>query len=104
MADLKPCPFCGGEAYSDKIGKPLFTIRCTNIDCYAEISKVSYEEAINAWNTRKPMEAVVAELEKYANSRICENHKHGCPHCDNDNIFCENCGALGAIEIVRRKE
>ena len=94
MAELKPCPFCGGEAYSDKIGKPLFTIRCTNIDCYAEISKVSYEEAIEAWNTRKPIEAVVAELEELKDTAQSM--------WDDDDYFLGKANGIGnAIEIVR---
>ena len=64
MSELKCCPFCGGEAYTDKIGKPLFTIRCTNINCYCEISKNSLEDAINAWNTRTPMANIVEKLEE----------------------------------------
>ena len=64
MSELKCCPFCGGEAYTDKIGKPLFTIRCTNINCYCEISKNSLEDAINAWNTRKPLANIVEKLEE----------------------------------------
>lgn len=50
------------------------------------------------------VEAKVAELEKYAKSKICDKHKHGCPYKDNEDIYCENCGALGAISIVRGKE
>ena len=69
MSELKYCPFCGGEAYTDKIGKPLFTIRCTNINCYCEISKNSLEDAINAWNTRTPMANIVEKLEE-AKSKV----------------------------------
>lgn len=50
--ELKPCPFCGSKAHTDKIGTPLFTIRCTNINCYCEISKNSLEKTIEAWNRR----------------------------------------------------
>ena len=68
MSELKCCPFCGGEAYTDKIGKPLFTIRCTNINCYCEISKNSLEDAISAWNTRTPMANIVEKLEELADN------------------------------------
>ena len=68
MSELKCCPFCGGEAYTDKIGKPLFTIRCTNINCYCEISKNSLEDAINAWNIRTPMANIVEKLEELADN------------------------------------
>ncbi|MBR6538092.1 MAG: Lar family restriction alleviation protein [Lachnospiraceae bacterium] len=67
MADLKSCPFCGGEAeiWEDKVF-------CTYVpqckECNAQRGRyINKENAIKAWNTRKPMEAVVAELEKRAN-------------------------------------
>ena len=54
-----------------------------------EESKVAYD-----------VEAKVAELEEYAKSKICEIHGE-CPYSGNYDVQCENCGALGAIEIVR---
>lgn len=71
MADLKPCPFCGGEAYQktaypcdpDGLELNLYIVGCKN--CDIEFSRLWNEKAvIEAWNTRKPMEAMVAELEK----------------------------------------
>ena len=44
---------------------------------------------------------VIEDLDKFANGDICIS----CPKCryvDEDNIECENCGALGALEIVKR--
>lgn len=64
MADLKPCPFCGGEAeiWEDKVFR-TFVPQCK--ECTAQHGRyTSRERAVDAWNTRKPMEAVVAELEK----------------------------------------
>lgn len=67
MGNLMKCPFCGGEAatknrhnrYTD-----WWEVKCT--DCNALLNeRYEYEfEAVAAWNTRKPMEEVVAELEK----------------------------------------
>ena len=67
MANLKPCPFCGGEAkVCDDIEYTVggYWVECK--DCHIQTpSKINSKEAvINYWNTRKPMEAVVAELEK----------------------------------------
>lgn len=59
-------------------------------------------KAIESVPTAYDVEKVVAELKKYATSPICKMHKVDCPYRDNDNIACENCGALGALEIVRR--
>ena len=73
---LKPCPFCGGEAtplycengnrytsnilYLSKRG----TIKCKK--CELTLPRVYYRvsKAIEAWNTRKPMERIVERLEE----------------------------------------
>ena len=67
------------------------------IDCRYDI-----ENIIDKLPTAYDVSKVVAELEQYATSPICKMHKVGCPYRNNDNIACENCGALGAIDIVRK--
>lgn len=74
---LKPCPFCGGEATvyyaqgNDIVGIPCFGVACDN--CKIMIGTVedgttdfyrTPEEAVEAWNARKPMERIVEQLEK----------------------------------------
>ena len=55
MSELKPCPFCGGEAmvHSD-FRERLWTVSCkSRLECYAiEDYYPSQEEAISAWNKR----------------------------------------------------
>lgn len=111
MADLKPCPFCGGEAeivkaHSNTTEYP-YVVVCKNDLCNASVGKfsTSREKAIEAWNTRKPMEAVVAELEKEYD--LADKEK---ARCMRENLlqYDEAKGyARGidtAIEIVRGKE
>lgn len=83
MADLLKCPFCGGEAevvkaHSNTTEFP-YVVVCKNDLCNASVGRfsASREKAIEAWNTRKPEEAVVAELEKQAKQyrRRSEEHK-----------------------------
>ena len=100
MADLKPCPFCGGRAdwWETESDTHRFQIVC--VECFCGTDEcVSEEVALKRWNTRKPMEAVVAELDE-TGKKFCENV--GC------NKECENCehGALmrTIVEIVRGKE
>ena len=62
MIELKPCPFCGGEANITKgerwldetctPSKPYYYARCQN--CYTTGYKYhpTEKEAIEAWNTR----------------------------------------------------
>lgn len=51
--------------------------------------------------TAYDLDKVVKDLEEYAHSDICGS----CRSCrlvdDTDDICCENCGALGALEIVK---
>lgn len=67
---LLPCPFCGAKAafaYIEKMYKEYPAISCTNDKCFAGkifILFTTKEEAITAWNTRKPMERIVERLEE----------------------------------------
>lgn len=66
MAELKPCPFCGGEAKYMETMEGIFISRfvtCTKCGIETKRNYPRKNGAIKAWNTRKPMEAVVAELE-----------------------------------------
>lgn len=59
------------------------------------------ENAIAEQPTAYDLDKVVKDLEEYAHSDICGS----CRSCrisdDINNIECENCGALGALEIVK---
>jgi Lar family restriction alleviation protein len=54
MSELKPCPFCGGEAHAYHSG--LFEedtqtgIGCLN--CGANLDEGTEEKAIKSWNSR----------------------------------------------------
>lgn len=63
---LLPCPFCGGEARLESNGQ-YAVVGCVNSNCqgYACCYKYnSKKEAIEHWNTRKPMERIVERLEE----------------------------------------
>lgn len=66
MSDLKPCPFCGGEAELHVEGR-LWTVDCIG-ECETEgFPAKSQAAAIAAWNRRAPDPALtrrVAELEE----------------------------------------
>ena len=61
MSEIKllPCPFCGGEAKFATSSRHW--IECTK--CGAQTEYTGYEEAIAIWNTRKPMQEIVEQLE-----------------------------------------
>lgn len=54
MIELKPCPFCGGEAvYMDSHtnpDRPQPTIEC--IDCSCRMAELNKEFLIECWNRR----------------------------------------------------
>ena len=55
MTELKPCPFCGGEAKVEWLcnAEPYFsTFQTVCTDCGIYIEVGSEEEAIKRWNTR----------------------------------------------------
>ena len=57
-------------------------------------------ELIDNQPTAYDLDKVIKDLEEYAHSDICyQNH---CRYINADDIDCENCGALGALEIVKR--
>ena len=55
MSELKPCPFCGNKARVWRTNYATF-VECVNYSAKShqvELSAVTEEEAIKAWNTRK---------------------------------------------------
>lgn len=64
--DLMPCPFCGGEAKiaTHDWGNSVkdYWVYCR---CGCELKKfMSKEDAINDWNTRKPMDEGIEKLKE----------------------------------------
>lgn len=105
MSELKllNCPFCGGEAVIQKLSDSTLSFAVC-VECRMRTPTLQDgKTAMRVWNTRTPMANIVEKLEEYAKSPICDNHMHGCPYEDNDNVLCENCGAYGAIEIVKQE-
>ena len=55
--ELKPCPFCGGEAIMERLAVPKweYRVRCNNIRCKIQPNtwlRKSKEEASEFWNRR----------------------------------------------------
>lgn len=86
MNELKRCPFCGGEAFmyhskaheSIILGEKVAFKGATFIECGAcncIISEPTEEKAIQAWNTRKPMERIIERLEEKAEKAMANSEK-----------------------------
>ena len=60
-ATLLPCPFCGGDDLSEGPYSPY--VICNGCGAFGPgNSDVTHEEAIEAWNTRTPEQAIAAAL------------------------------------------
>lgn len=68
---LLPCPFCGGKAKVHVTYETEF-VTCTKCGCRTEVIVGDYYDegfmdglqALEKWNTRKPMEWIVERLEE----------------------------------------
>ena len=117
---LLPCPFCGGEAeVRNKHIPPKMSIMpdynyfyCACMECcvegksfsvvdlyykknYVEIEKELTNKAIQAWNTRKPMDDIVEKLEAESHIEPVDDMD---PYGD---ISVKVVGLDKAIEIVK---
>ena len=97
MTDLKPCPFCGGEAKVSKWERG-FKVLCQKVFCAVLGPFNSEAEAIEAWNTRAERTChVVKASRKYVLSDGTELFEDGCSICNEyigeDDNYCFNCGA-----------
>lgn len=73
MTELKPCPFCGGEAVLDRlipITRPLqYFVYCKS--CAVESAGYPNRQlAIKAWNTRQPQGIDWQPIGKLPNRKI----------------------------------
>ena len=54
MSELKPCPFCGGEAelheYDNQFSEVVYIISCSKCNCKMELNHNS--RLVDIWNTR----------------------------------------------------
>ena len=59
MAELKPCPFCGGKPFIYYSGSPsngtFAEVICK--ECGCQTQRMLYSEAIEAWNRRADNES-----------------------------------------------
>ena len=69
---LKNCPFCGGEAFEYYSGSQFEFCEVVCKECGCRSKRKTEEEAIEAWNTRKPMDGIVEKLEEMMQRHIAE--------------------------------
>ena len=98
---LAKCPFCGGEAIKSAFSwwniSDEFTIECTV--CDARTTVLKSEEAIKAWNNRKPLERVIERLEEQA-----EECKKYWDEFDDEDAFGGMNAYMNSIAIIIKQE
>lgn len=90
MSKLKRCPCCGGEAALCN----YYFVQCKKCGL-STLTFITKEEAIKAWNTRKPMERIEERLKEEMQLLaygFCEEYFLGISK-----------GVMKAIEIVKEE-
>ena len=103
MSEIKRCPFCGGEAtLTNKLSKDEYGQRLWNVCCFGCANRTSSywdkEIAIEAWNTRKPLERVIERLEEQA-----EECKKYWDEFDDEDAFGGMNAYMNSIEIIKQE-
>ena len=91
--ELKPCPFCGGEAEITKWHEGYF-VECREQRCGGTIGAYkTEEEAIDAWNTRKERTCHVRQAYFHDCSDL-DNLMEGIAFSPEDTVacICDFCG------------
>ena len=98
MTELKPCPFCGCEAYVESWQNGPHWVRC--LDCGATIqAESSRDKAVDAWNRRHERTCFIAEDVDEVETELgpIEVRTYLCGECHGrmapDDAHCPNCGA-----------
>ena len=102
---LKPCPFCGGEGNVSLNTCYGFVPWCSNEDCILNENTKGFstkEEAIETWNTRKPMERIVERLENEKGFEVFV-FSVSSRNCGNSYKIGYETGINEAIEIVKEE-
>ena len=108
MSNLKPCPFCGGEAQTTlrnigDSGEDFWSVECFDPECGCDFCLYTTEaEAIEAWNTRAERTCKRVLFEP-TGVLVCSECGAGMPkqldkHCYLH--YCPNCGA----RVERREQ
>ena len=107
--NLLNCPFCGGEAkicdgYIEEFLKTEYMkyVKCN----YCKASTKLYfseEEAIKAWNTRKPMEGIIDYLEEFMEKQYDSYNNAKRTGNIRQMDYSDGCaeGLIEAIEIIK---
>lgn len=67
--ELKPCPFCGGAHIIETFSNFIPVLMCSSCGATMivpmDFNRSKKDELVKKWNTRKPIERIVEQLEEY---------------------------------------
>lgn len=101
---IKPCPFCGGEAETYQVTghtqNGRFRMRCLNKSCGIvfpnySTSFIVKNDVINLWNTRPPLPDDVQCMIDAAT--ICKTERHGCYGNNTECLFNRFDNGMGCL-------
>ena len=99
---LLRCPFCGGEAKIDKTIANTVSVECTV--CHASSRMILCTEgdieqkAIEAWNTRKPLQNIVERLEIKLSDTVYEKATQESNESHLNGLSIGYCEAIGIVK------
>ena len=64
MSELKPCPFCGGEARVMQYGEQEYLPTCNDCHCILDYCFLCEEDAVETWNRRTQPKGVEIDTVK----------------------------------------
>ena len=99
MDELKPCPFCGGEASTRLFYKGKYRVHCNACDAHSGDVCDTEADAIDAWNTRA--ERTCTQIDVTDTRKPYTTHMTECSECGGvlalDEYrapnYCPQCGA-----------
>lgn len=103
---LLKCPFCGGEARLQRWRKKSdYYVICKECGCRTPLFQYQFDskeerrkDAINAWNTRKPVENVIERLEEQA-----EECKKYWDEFDDEDAFGRMNAYMNSLSIIKEE-
>lgn len=107
--ELKPCPFCGGDArIIAKPYEPKVCVGCDDDTClgFSGLGWLydSEKEATEDWNRRAERTCRMEYNERWSHDEYYPTECYNCSECghmtyDGVPTFCPNCGAKVVVEL-----
>ncbi len=111
VRELLPCPFCGNTVQDDEgcfqsagfrpHSTAVWSVRCGNPSCNADVSGTSADDAVDAWNRRPALRAAPEGfvLVPVACTRAMREAWDGAPDSEDDDVAFSN--AYAALLAAR---